>query len=91
MKKTLVGALAVAMLFTGTAMAAPSTTVQKQLDGLTKQHEFPAALATVTEANGRTAAYTSGTAELNKHTPVPRNGQVRAGSNTKAFVAVVVM
>ena len=91
MKKTLVGVLAAAMLFTGTAMAAPASTVQKQLDGLTKQHEFPAALATVTEANGRATAYTSGTAELNKRVPVPRNGQVRAGSNTKAFVAVVVM
>ncbi|WP_329788700.1 serine hydrolase domain-containing protein [Lentzea sp. DG1S-22] len=91
MKKTLVGVLATAMLFTGTAMAAPSTTVQKQLDGLTKQHEFPAALATVTENGGRTTHYVSGTAELGKRVPVPRNGQVRAGSNTKAFVAAVVM
>ncbi|MEU3648323.1 serine hydrolase [Lentzea sp. NPDC034063] len=91
MKKTLVGVLAAAMLFSGTAMAAPASDVQKQLDGLTKQHEFPAALATITEGNGRTSAYTSGTSELNKRTPVPRNGQVRAGSNTKAFVAVVVM
>ena len=91
MKKTLVGVLAAAMLFTGTAMAAPASDVQKQLDGLTKQHEFPAALATITEANGRTSAYTSGTSELNKRTPVPKNGQVRAGSNTKAFVATVVM
>ncbi|SFR29366.1 D-alanyl-D-alanine carboxypeptidase [Lentzea waywayandensis] len=91
MKKTLVGVLAAAMLFSGTAMAAPASDVQKQLDGLTKQHEFPAALATITEGNGRTSAYTSGTSELNKRTPVPRNGQVRAGSNTKAFVATVVM
>ncbi|SDL62519.1 D-alanyl-D-alanine carboxypeptidase [Lentzea albidocapillata subsp. violacea] len=91
MKKTLVGVLATAMLFTGTAMAAPASDVQKQLDGLTKQHEFPAALATVTDGNGRTVAYTSGTSVLNKRTPVPRNGQVRAGSNTKAFVAAVVM
>jgi len=91
MKKTLVGVLAAAMLFSGTAMAAPPTTVQKQLDGLTKQHEFPAALATTTDAGGRAAQYTSGTAELGKKAPVPRNGQVRAGSNTKAFVAAVVM
>ncbi|MEV6712275.1 serine hydrolase domain-containing protein [Lentzea sp. NPDC051208] len=91
MKKTLVGVLATAMLFTGTAMATPPSDVQKQLDGLTKQHEFPAALATITEGNGRTAAYTSGTSELGKRTAVPRNGQVRAGSNTKAFVATVVM
>jgi D-alanyl-D-alanine carboxypeptidase len=91
MKKTLVGVLAAAMLCTGTAMAAPVNEVQKQLDGLTGQHEFPAALATVTEANGRVTAYTSGTAEVGKRVPVPRNGQVRAGSNTKAFVATVVM
>ncbi|GHH36835.1 serine hydrolase domain-containing protein [Lentzea cavernae] len=91
MKKTLVGVLAAAMLFSGTAMAAPPTTVQKQLDGLTKQHEFPAALATTTDAGGRATQYTSGTAELGKKAPVPRNGQVRAGSNTKAFVAAVVM
>lgn len=91
MKKTLVGVLAAAMLFSGTALATTSSPMQKQLDGLTKQHEFPAALGTVTEANGRTTAYTSGTSELNKNVPVPKNGQVRAGSNTKAFVAAVVM
>jgi D-alanyl-D-alanine carboxypeptidase len=91
MKKTLVGVLAAAMLCSGTAMAAPATTVQKQLDGLVKQYEFPAALATVTESNGRTTSQTSGTAERGKQTPVPKNGQVRAGSNTKAFVATVVM
>lgn len=91
MKKTLVGVLAAAMLCSGTAMAAPGSTVQKELDGLVKQHEFPAALATVTEAGGKAVAYTSGTAELGRYVPVPKNGQVRAGSNTKAFVAVVVM
>ncbi|SER39042.1 serine hydrolase domain-containing protein [Lentzea albida] len=93
MKKTLVGVLAAAMLFTGagTVMAAPAGNVQKQLDGLTKEHGFPAALGTTTETNGRATAYTSGTAELGKRTPVPKNGQVRAGSNTKAFVAVAVM
>ncbi|MEU0877824.1 serine hydrolase domain-containing protein [Lentzea sp. NPDC005914] len=91
MKKTLVGVLAAAMLCTGTAVAAPASSLDRQLDGLTKQHGFPAALATVTEPNGRASAYTSGTAELNKRVPVPRNGVVRAGSNTKTFVAVVVM
>ncbi|SEP80681.1 D-alanyl-D-alanine carboxypeptidase [Lentzea xinjiangensis] len=91
MKKTLVGVLATAMLFTGTALAAPSGQLQKQLDGLVQQHEFPAALGTVTEAGGRTSAYTSGTSEVGKRVPVPKNGRVRAGSNTKAFVAAVVM
>jgi D-alanyl-D-alanine carboxypeptidase len=91
MKKTLVGVLAAAMLCSGTAMAAPAGDVQKQLVGLVEQHGFPAALAATTEADGRTASYTSGTAELGKRVPVPRNGRVRAGSNTKAFVATVVM
>ncbi|HEX8871035.1 MAG TPA: serine hydrolase domain-containing protein, partial [Lentzea sp.] len=76
---------------TGTAMAAPESSTQKQLDGLTKQYRFPAALATITEANGRATNQTSGTAELGKRVPVPRNGEVRAGSNTKTFVAAVVM
>ncbi|MFI6098705.1 serine hydrolase domain-containing protein [Lentzea sp. NPDC051213] len=94
MRKTLVGVLAVAMLCTGTAMAAPETAqnpVQQRLDGLVKQHEFPAALATTTAPNGRTTSLTSGTSELGKNTKVPKDSQVRAGSNTKAFVATVVM
>lgn len=91
MKKMLVGVLAAAMLCSGTAMAAPVEKTQQQLDGLVRQHKFPAALATTTEADGRTMSKTAGTAELNKRVPVPRNGQVRAGSNTKAFVATVVM
>jgi D-alanyl-D-alanine carboxypeptidase len=90
MKKTLVGVLAAAMLFSGTAMAAPEG-AQKQLDGLVKQHKFPAALSTITDANGKTTSQTAGTAELGKYVPVPKDGTVRAGSNTKAFVAAVVM
>ncbi|KJK53095.1 beta-lactamase [Lentzea aerocolonigenes] len=93
MKKTLVGVLAAAMLCSGTAMAAPAevNSTQKQLDGLTKQYKFPAALATTTNADGRTTHLTSGTAELNKRVPVPKNGEVRAGSNTKTFVAAVIL
>jgi D-alanyl-D-alanine carboxypeptidase len=86
--KTLVGALAAVVLCTGTATAATDGT-QRQLDGLAKL--FPAALATTTDAGGRTTFLTAGTAELGRRVPVPRNGQVRAGSNTKAFVAAVVM
>ncbi|MFS8098142.1 beta-lactamase family protein [Lentzea alba] len=94
MKKTITGVLAAAMLFTGTAgmaMAAPADTVQTRLDGLTEQHRFPAALATTTDVNGKAKHQVAGTAELGKRVPVPKNGQVRAGSNTKAFVATVVM
>lgn len=92
MRKTLVGVLAVAMLCSGTALAAPTPdTTQANLNGLVKQHEFPAALATTTEPDGSTRARTAGTAEINRHVPVPKDGQVRAGSNTKAFVAVVTL
>lgn len=91
MKKMLVGVLAAAMLCSGTAMAAPAVGTEKQLDGLVKQHRFPAALSTTTEANGRTTSHSKGTAELNKHVPVPKNGVVRVGSNTKSFVAAVVL
>lgn len=90
MKKTLVGVLAAAMLFSGTALATSDTT-QQRLDGLVRQHEFPAALGTTTEPNGRATSLTAGRAELNKDKPVPKDGQVRAGSNTKAFVATVVL
>ena len=90
MKKTLVGVMAAAMLFSGTALATSDIT-QKRLDELVKQHEFPAALSTTTEPNGRTTSRTAGTAELNKNVPVPKDGRVRAGSNTKAFVAVTVL
>ncbi|MFD5825883.1 serine hydrolase domain-containing protein [Lentzea sp. NPDC060358] len=94
MRKTLVGVLAAAVLVTatgGTVMATPGNAVQKQVDGLVTQHEFPAALATVTEGNGRSASYVAGTSELGKRVPVPKDGQVRAGSNTKTFVATVVL
>lgn len=91
MRKTLVGVLVAAVLCSGTATALAVPDTQKNLNGLVKQHEFPAALATTTEANGRSTAFTAGTAEIGKQAAVPRNGQVRAGSNTKAFVAAVVL
>lgn len=92
MRKTLVGLLTAAALVTGaTGVTAAPDKIQGHVDGLVKQHEFPAALATVTHRNGHTSAYVAGTAERGKRTPVPKDGRVRAGSNTKAFVAAVVM
>jgi D-alanyl-D-alanine carboxypeptidase len=73
------------------ADAAPDRTeVQRRLDSLVRDEKFPAALAAV-QAKGRSTSYTAGTGELGKQTPVPRDGKVRAGSNTKTFVAVVVL
>jgi D-alanyl-D-alanine carboxypeptidase len=64
--------------------------VQQSLDSLVSQEKFPAALASVTRG-GRTTSLVSGTARLGAQVPVPRDGEVRAGSNTKTFTATVVL
>jgi D-alanyl-D-alanine carboxypeptidase len=52
---------------------------------------MPAALAGVTDGKGHTRAYTAGVGDVATGAGVPRDGQVRIGSNTKAFTAVVVL
>ncbi|MBC2877244.1 MULTISPECIES: serine hydrolase domain-containing protein [Streptomyces] len=94
-------ALAVAMGILGAgesvppASAASSATrhdvVQQGLDGLVRTDGMPAALASVTDGEGRTRTYTAGVGDLATGAEVPRDGQIRIGSNTKAFTAVVVM
>ncbi|MEU0356752.1 serine hydrolase domain-containing protein [Streptomyces cyaneofuscatus] len=64
--------------------------LQKSLDSLVREDRFPAALAWVRK-DGRTSSLVSGTARLGKQVLVPRDGYVRAGSNTKTFTAVVVL
>ncbi|WP_329056113.1 beta-lactamase family protein [Amycolatopsis sp. NBC_01488] len=92
MRKTAV-LLTVAGLLGGlttTAAASPKSPVQESLDSLVSQEKFPAALAWV----GRPGSATSpvaGSARLDRPVPVPRDGRVRAGSNTKTFTAVVVL
>ncbi|MCX5066853.1 beta-lactamase family protein [Micromonospora lupini] len=63
--------------------AGPRDTVQRHLDRLVSEDGFPGVLASVRGADGRVRDYTAG--------PVPRDGQVRIGSNTKTFTAVVVL
>ncbi|MFG3393986.1 serine hydrolase domain-containing protein [Streptomyces parvus] len=41
--------------------------------------------------DGRTSSFVSGSARLGGQVPVPHDGYVRAGSNTKTFTAVVVL
>ncbi|MFG1651789.1 serine hydrolase domain-containing protein [Micromonospora sp. NPDC049275] len=86
------GALAAVAVLTGPqAFAAAESsrpaggrdTVQRHLDRLVSEDGFPGALASVRGADGRVRDYTAG--------PVPRDGQVRIGSNTKTFTAVVVL
>jgi len=75
------------------ASPAPSTVdrvVQQQLDGLVDLG-FPAALASVTHPDGSHDDYVAGVGDLATGSAVPVDGEVRAGSNTKTFTAVVVL
>ncbi|MEU7067987.1 serine hydrolase domain-containing protein [Streptomyces sp. NPDC046161] len=71
--------------------AASADAVQRSLNGLVRDGGVPAALASVQGRDGRTRTYTAGVGDLTTGSKVPRDGQVRIGSNTKAFTAVVVL
>ncbi|MFD5915430.1 serine hydrolase domain-containing protein [Kitasatospora sp. NPDC058201] len=73
-----------------TAAARPDT-VQKGLDRLVREDGVPGVLAAVKGRDGRTRNYTAGVGDLATRTKVPVDGQVRIGSNTKTFTAVVVL
>ncbi|MFG2286670.1 serine hydrolase domain-containing protein [Streptomyces sp. NPDC048595] len=75
---------------TASAVARPDT-VQQGLNSLVHTDGLPAALASVKNREGRTRTYTAGVGDLATGSKVPRDGQVRIGSNTKTFVAVVVL
>lgn len=75
---------------TASAAARPHT-VQKGLNALVHTDGVPAALASVKDRGGRTRTYTAGVGDLATGAKVPRDGQVRIGSNTKTFTAVVVL
>ncbi|MEV6976449.1 serine hydrolase domain-containing protein [Kitasatospora sp. NPDC093806] len=81
------GALAPTAAFAG---GRPDT-VQSRLNALVREDGLPAALASVKGRDGRTRSYTAGVGDLATGAKVPANGQVRIGSNTKAFTAVVVL
>ncbi|MER5319368.1 serine hydrolase domain-containing protein [Streptosporangium roseum] len=72
-------------------LARPADAVQTSLDGLVRSGEFPGVLAAVRGRDGRTRDYTAGVGNLETGVKVPVNGRVRIGSNTKTFVAVVVL
>lgn len=89
-------AVAVGLLAAGVvappALSAPRPdTVQQRLDALVRDDGLPAALASVTDRAGRTRTYTAGVGDLSTGAKVPGDGQVRIGSNTKTFTAVVVL
>ncbi|WP_372411638.1 serine hydrolase domain-containing protein [Streptomyces luteireticuli] len=73
------------------AAASRPDSVQRGLEALVHADGLPAALASVTGRDGRTRSYTAGVGDLATGAGVPVDGQVRIGSNTKTFTAVVVL
>ncbi|MFE7611823.1 serine hydrolase domain-containing protein [Streptomyces celluloflavus] len=71
--------------------AARPDTVQQGLNALVHADGMPAALASVQDRGGRTRTYTAGVGDLATGSKVPTDGQVRIGSNTKVFTAVVML
>ncbi|WP_372445906.1 serine hydrolase domain-containing protein, partial [Streptomyces beijiangensis] len=87
-----VGVMTVGVLAPTSASAAGRTdTVQQELSALVRSDGVPAALAGVRGRDGRTRDYTAGVGDVATGAEVPRDGQVRIGSNTKVFTAVVVL
>ncbi|MFD9409348.1 serine hydrolase domain-containing protein [Streptomyces sp. NPDC059989] len=86
-----IGALTLGALAPPAVSSARPDTVQQRLNALVRADGMPAALASVQDRNGRTHTYTAGVGDLATGAKVPRDGQVRIGSNTKTFVAVVVL
>ncbi|MFK3983754.1 serine hydrolase domain-containing protein [Micromonospora sp. NPDC050397] len=66
-------------------------TVRQSLERLVRDDGFPGALAAVRGRDGRTRDLTAGVGDLETGSRVPVDGQVRIASNTKTFVAVVVL
>ncbi|MFJ8310052.1 MULTISPECIES: serine hydrolase domain-containing protein [unclassified Streptomyces] len=91
-----VAVVAAALTAAGTPPAAAESrgardVVRTGLERLVTDDRFPAALAATFDRDGRTRNYTAGVADLRTGAKVPVDGQVRAGSNTKAFTATVVL
>ena len=78
----------------GVASAAPSKgeaeSLKARAQGLVEAG-YPAALAAVSDSKGESAGVAVGKGNLETGQAPPMDGEVRIGSNTKTFVAVVVM
>ena len=78
----------------GVASAAPSKgeaeSLKSRAQGLVGAG-YPAVLAAVTDSKGESAGVAVGKGSLEAGQAPPLDGEVRIGSNTKTFVAVVVM
>ncbi|WP_042433321.1 serine hydrolase domain-containing protein [Streptacidiphilus anmyonensis] len=89
-----IGALALGAL-APSAVAAPGgarpDATQRRLNAMVSPDHVPGALAAVRDQAGHTRTYAAGIGDLASSAKVPRNGQVRIGSVTKTFTAVVVL
>lgn len=65
--------------------------IQRSLDDLVRDGQYPGALAAVGGRDGRIHNYTAGVGDLKTRSKVPVDGRVRIGSNTKTFTAVTVL
>ena len=86
-------AIGAATILITAAAAAPASAAdtQAQLKALVKQDGYPGALASVTTRKGHVRNVTAGVGDLKTREPVPVDGEVRIGSNTKTFTSVVVL
>ncbi|WP_432491840.1 serine hydrolase domain-containing protein [Kineococcus auxinigenes] len=94
-RRSVLSALGGAALTAGAVAAAPGATatprrrrhpLQEHLDHLVHDVGFPSALASVRDPDGRVDDLTASSVG-----PVPVDGRVRVGSNTKTYVATVVL
>lgn len=88
---TLALATAVTACVAVPATATSPDPVRQGLETLLRSDGAPGVLASVQDPDGRTRTYVAGEGDRDAHTPVPREGQVRIGSVTKTFTAVVVL
>jgi D-alanyl-D-alanine carboxypeptidase len=70
--------------------AAADTPLEARMEGLVDAG-YPAALASVTNGDGEQVDVATGVGNLDEHTAPPVDGEVRVASNTKMYVATVVM
>ncbi|MFI9275244.1 serine hydrolase domain-containing protein [Kitasatospora sp. NPDC052896] len=89
-----IGALALGAL-APSAVAAPGAArpdaIQQRLNAMVSPDHVPGALAAVRDQAGHTRTYAAGVGDLATGAKVPRDGEVRIGSVTKTFTAVVVL
>ncbi|WHM40741.1 serine hydrolase domain-containing protein [Streptomyces sp. BPTC-684] len=88
--------VAAALAAAGTLPAAAEShssrdAVHEGLERLVTEDQYPAALAAIVDSDGRTRDHTAGVGDVRTGAKVPVDGQVRMGSNTKAFTATVVL